>query len=188
MNIRLQLLQAALRLFAEEGYNAVGTQKIIDSVGVSKPTLYHYFGSKAGILQEIMDNFSDSFFPEFTKSATFNGDLVWCLENTMETLFHKGVTNEEFFRLLLTLSLAPPKSEEAAIAAGFLNEIYKILETLFINAEPQHGNIRGKSHILAHVFFSTAGTYLKFFWNGMLTAERNTAYLAVKQFMHGIYS
>ncbi|MBN1648201.1 MAG: TetR/AcrR family transcriptional regulator [Spirochaetales bacterium] len=186
--MKQKLLNTALRLFSEEGYNAAGTQKIIDEVGVTKPTLYHYFGSKAGILREIMDNHSGNLLPELTKASTYNGDLVWCLENTMETLFHMGVTNEAFFRLLLTLNLAPPKSEEAAIAAGFLAEIHKILEALFIAAEPQHGNIRGKSHILSHVFFSTAGTYLRFFWNRSLQAERNTAYLAVKQFMHGIYS
>lgn len=183
-----KLLNAALKLFSEEGYNAAGTQKIIDSVGVSKPTLYHHFGSKAGILQEIMSVHREMLFPELEKAAHYNGDLVWTLEHTMETLFHMGTTHEDFFRLLLTLSFAPPKSEEAELAGSFLSDIYKILEDLFIAAEPQHGNIRGKSRILSRIFFSTAGTYLGFFWSRTLQEERNTAYKAVKQFMHGIYA
>ena len=42
------LLQVALDLFHAKGYDAVGIQEIVDKAGVTKPTLYYYFGSKKG--------------------------------------------------------------------------------------------------------------------------------------------
>ena len=29
-----------------KGYDAVGVQEIVDTAGITKPTLYYYFGSK----------------------------------------------------------------------------------------------------------------------------------------------
>ena len=44
------ILNAALDLFYARGYDAVGVQEIVDRAGVTKPTLYYYFGSKLGLL------------------------------------------------------------------------------------------------------------------------------------------
>jgi AcrR family transcriptional regulator len=40
------LLQTALSLFARRGFSSVGVQEIVTAAGLSKPTLYHYFGHK----------------------------------------------------------------------------------------------------------------------------------------------
>ena len=48
------LLDAALDLFYAKGYDAVGVQEIVDRAGVTKPTLYYYFGSKIGLLQNLL--------------------------------------------------------------------------------------------------------------------------------------
>lgn len=49
------LLDAALDLFYAKGYDAVGVQEIVDRAGVTKPTLYYYFGSKIGLLQNLLE-------------------------------------------------------------------------------------------------------------------------------------
>ena len=50
MDTKTELLTAALKLFATEGYENAGIQKIVDAVNVKKPTLYYYFGNKQGVL------------------------------------------------------------------------------------------------------------------------------------------
>ena len=61
MDNRELLLNTALELFHAKGYDAVGVQEIVDRAGVTKPTLYYYFGSKLGLL--LHTNFvSDSLF------------------------------------------------------------------------------------------------------------------------------
>ena len=45
-----QMLDVAEEVFAEHGYGAVSMEEIAERVGVSKPMLYEYFGSKEGLL------------------------------------------------------------------------------------------------------------------------------------------
>ena len=46
----LQMLDIAEEVFAERGYLAASMDEIAERVGVSKPMLYEYFGSKEGLL------------------------------------------------------------------------------------------------------------------------------------------
>ena len=60
MDNRMNILEKALHLFYEKGYDAIGVQEIADAAGVTKPTLYHYFGSKYGLLQAVaMEGYAD---------------------------------------------------------------------------------------------------------------------------------
>lgn len=46
-----QMLQVAEAVFAESGYHATSMDEIATRVGVTKPMLYEYFGSKDGLLR-----------------------------------------------------------------------------------------------------------------------------------------
>ncbi len=47
---KAQMLAVAEQVFAERGYPAASMDEIAERVGVSKPMLYEYFGSKEGLL------------------------------------------------------------------------------------------------------------------------------------------
>jgi AcrR family transcriptional regulator len=49
---RRRLLEAALELFEEHGYEAVGVQDIAHAAGLAKGTFFNYFESKAHVLIE----------------------------------------------------------------------------------------------------------------------------------------
>ncbi len=50
---REQLLAAAARLFANQGYTATTMQQVADAAGVGKATLYHYVRDKPALLAAI---------------------------------------------------------------------------------------------------------------------------------------
>lgn len=52
---RNAVLAAARRLFAQNGYAATTVKQVADAAGVSAPTVYNGFGSKAGIAQALID-------------------------------------------------------------------------------------------------------------------------------------
>ena len=56
MDNREAILSEALHLFYVRGYDAVGVQEIVDAAGVTKPTLYYYFGSKKGLLESLFEH------------------------------------------------------------------------------------------------------------------------------------
>src|SRR5215211_7966667 len=61
---RALILDRALGLFAARGYDAVGVQEIVEAAGVTKPTLYHYFGSKRGLLEALVAEHAGEFLAE----------------------------------------------------------------------------------------------------------------------------
>ena len=48
-----RLLEAALRLFAEKGFEGTSVQDVVAAAGVTKGAMYHYFSSKEDLLYEI---------------------------------------------------------------------------------------------------------------------------------------
>lgn len=46
------VLRAAVRMFNERGYHATSLDDVAASLGVSKPTIYHYLGNKEQVLLE----------------------------------------------------------------------------------------------------------------------------------------
>lgn len=49
-----KILQAALQLFAKEGYHATSTNKVAKAAGVSEGLIFRHFGNKDGLLQAIL--------------------------------------------------------------------------------------------------------------------------------------
>ncbi|WP_310963662.1 TetR/AcrR family transcriptional regulator [Nocardioides terrisoli] len=50
------ILEAALRLFAEKGYDATSMREIAEALGISKPALYYHFDSKEDIVRAILQD------------------------------------------------------------------------------------------------------------------------------------
>lgn len=53
--IARHIARVAARLFAERGYHATPVRVIVEEAGVAKPTLYHYYGSKEGLAQAVLN-------------------------------------------------------------------------------------------------------------------------------------
>jgi AcrR family transcriptional regulator len=50
-----KIMQAALELFAQEGYNATSTSRVAKHAGVSEGLIFRHFENKEGLLQAILD-------------------------------------------------------------------------------------------------------------------------------------
>jgi TetR/AcrR family transcriptional regulator len=55
INTKAKIFMAAARLFAEKGYNGVSMREISETTGLSKPTIYYYFGNKEGIYSALIE-------------------------------------------------------------------------------------------------------------------------------------
>jgi AcrR family transcriptional regulator len=54
MNVRDQLLEAAVQVYAESGYHGATTRRIASAAGVNEITLFRHFGSKDVLLREAL--------------------------------------------------------------------------------------------------------------------------------------
>jgi TetR/AcrR family transcriptional regulator len=188
MDNRTTLLDCALNLFTAQGYNAVGVQEIVDAAGVTKPTLYHYFGSKRGLLDTLLAERMAPLFLKLHEVLPYAGDLTLCLENITRAVFGFALEQPQVYRLLLSLSFAPPDSLPAQAARPVWVRLHSLLETVFEQAANDHGNMRGRHKTYAATLLGMLNTYISFAHNGDLTLNDDLVYRAVHQFQHGIYS
>ena len=56
------VLDAAERLMAQKGYEAATVSALVDEAGVPASSIYHYFGSKEGVLLAVMERGAERFF------------------------------------------------------------------------------------------------------------------------------
>lgn len=69
---RRELLDKAIGVFADLGYNATTVRRIADEVGMLAGSLYYYFESKDAMLEEILRTFLDELWEGTTPSWTPN--------------------------------------------------------------------------------------------------------------------
>ena len=122
----------------------VGTQEIVDAAGITKPTLYHYFGSKEGLLAALFAEYFDPFLGRLREVARYEGDLPLTMDKVTAAYFGFAQENRAFYRMLLSLIYAPPESQALRIASSFAAEPFNILERLFLAAAKDHGNMKGR--------------------------------------------
>ena len=54
-NSKNEILNTAIRLFSQKGYEGVGVQEICDNAGITNPTLYYFLKSLTRILTAVID-------------------------------------------------------------------------------------------------------------------------------------
>ena len=59
---RTRLLEAATRLFHEQGYHATGIATILREAEVSRASLYHFFPSKEDLLIGVLERYEEGLF------------------------------------------------------------------------------------------------------------------------------
>src|SRR6266540_3243600 len=94
---RSKILTNAIKLFSLRGFDAVGVQEIADAVGVKKPTLYHYFGSKSGLLKAILDETFEELFTSLEK-VEYNPNVVDSLKSIAKFYFDFALRHRAFYR------------------------------------------------------------------------------------------
>ncbi len=187
-NNRSLILETALKLFSNYGYEATGVQEICERTGITKPTLYHYFGSKQGLLDAVLAEKMLPLMRTLSLAAEYKHDLVTNITEILRLMLSYARAEPLFYRLQLGLSFASPKSEAYLAIQPFLKQQTELLTELFKQAANDHGNMLGREETYALSLMGTANTYALQVLNGQLEADEELLYRAAHQYMHGIYS
>ncbi len=188
INNKEKILKWSLKLFSSRGYEAVGIQEIVDRSEITKPTLYHYFGSKKGLLNELINLYGNNFSIKISEAAVYNHDIVNNLNKLAFAFINFALENKEFYRMQLAMYFSPPESESNKSVLQMNLKIYKLIEELFEKASNDHGNMKGRHKTYAATFIGMINTYIGLILNKYIELNDDMIYKAVKQFMHGIFS
>jgi AcrR family transcriptional regulator len=188
MDSRAGLMHAALGLFARRGYDAVGVQEIAESAGVAKPTLYHFFGSKQGLLEAIFTEYAGSLDDAVRAAARYERDLPLTLDRIVAAYVDFAARQPEFYRLEMALYFAPRDSAANRIAARHYARRHAMIEQVFVEAVHDHGNVRGRHRRYTVSLIGMINSYIALQLGEHLVITDRLRRDIVHQFSHGIYS
>lgn len=188
MDHRSTILECALHLFAKRGYDAVGVQEIVEAAGVTKPTLYHYFGNKRGVLEALVHEGFAPLFAQLDTIAPVQGDVPETLRRVIHRFFQFATLYPELYRLLLTMAVALPENEAFQITETIIVRQRTYFESLFQVFSAYNGNLRGREPIYAVTFQAIVHSNITLALQQKLALDSSVAQRAVQQFVFGIYA
>jgi AcrR family transcriptional regulator len=112
---REAVLDAAERLMAEHGYDAATVAALVDEAGVPASSIYHYFGSKEGVLLAVMQRGAERFFellPDLDRPLGSQAEHLQALVDTVAATLER---NPDFLRILVVMATQPVNAEEGEV-------------------------------------------------------------------------
>lgn len=95
-----RIFQAAVRLFAEQGFAATSLRQVADAVGISRPTLYYYFSSKDEFLQRLVGEVTTAGAETMAEIAAQGSDPWERIRLSVSALLRRRVQDPLKFRAL----------------------------------------------------------------------------------------
>jgi AcrR family transcriptional regulator len=134
--VREQILQAGLKAFAEKGFAGASVQDIIDATKVTKPVLYYYFKSKAGLYQALLDEASDESYRLVKEAAARADDLEGRLVEIFTALFDFLHERRDLLRLAFGATFASPGELPAKLTNSAKGErLFEYVHSLIAQAQ-----------------------------------------------------
>jgi AcrR family transcriptional regulator len=104
---REAVLDAAEGLMAEQGYEAATVAALVEEAGVPPSSIYHYFGSKEGVLLAVMERGAERFFealPAIDRRVGSQAEHLQALVDTTATTLEE---HPDFLRILVVMAAQP---------------------------------------------------------------------------------
>lgn len=193
MDNREAILKVALNLFCNRGYDAVGVQEIVDKAGITKPTLYYYFGSKQGLLKEILDSNSTVLGRMLNDAVEKPGNVPDVLFRVAQAYFDFARNHWEFYLFMVGQLHSGRETEGFQAVHPFISQYYKILVKIFEDSSDELGNMRGRQMQFAVSFMGILDSHMMIFMinedeQGDFSVSDEKIREIVNQFLYGIYS
>ena len=182
------IARVSLALFARKGFESVGVNEIAEKTSLTKPSLYHHFGSKDGLLAAIIEDLGQKLLDITGKAADYRHDIVLKLTRLFSESIGFALDNQDFFRLLLRLFASAPETPGYEAGSVLRGKLIAMYTGLFRLASEDHGNMRNREIIYAETFWGLIAGCATLAMNGTLKLDSAAQFRIVHQYMHGIFS
>src|SRR5437899_10149649 len=105
------VLDAAERVMAEHGYDGTSVARVVKEAGIPISSVYHYFGSKDGVLLAVMERGADRFFADLPDVDERIGTAEEHLAAMIAALEAALDEHPDFLKLVVVMAAQPPAGE-----------------------------------------------------------------------------
>lgn len=118
-----RILLEALQLFSSKGYDATSVREICEAAGITKPTLYHFYGSKEGVYRALVDGTLEAFHANLVRDLEAKIPVQEKLRRVARGYFDNARQNRELMRFILSLVHNPAGSAPRTDFPRFYEEM-----------------------------------------------------------------
>jgi AcrR family transcriptional regulator len=132
---RERIIEAATRLFCRKGFSATGLREIVKEAGVSVAMVNYHFGSKQGLLIEMVTSFFDEIHDKAEEILTQQDIPEVMLRRWLRTIIGIYRRNPEMVRIAIT-ELPHEMPEIVEIKANLVKRLVAIYTTKLLPILP----------------------------------------------------
>jgi AcrR family transcriptional regulator len=136
---REAVLDAAERLMAEQGYEAATVARLVEEAGIPPSSIYHYFGSKEGVLLAVMERGAERFFDELPVIDRRIGSQADHLRAVVDTVATTLERNPDFLRILVVMAAQPINAGQGEVH----RVVNRVRERALVGLRAQMGVVFG---------------------------------------------
>ena len=159
-----RILRTALELFAVKGYDATSVREICAAAGITKPTLYHFFGSKDGVLTALVNSGFTRFRRIVDDAMAEPGPMQTRLKVLTRALFASACEQPTFWRFMHSIVWAPPGTAPPVKCDEFYDGVVSVLarasEEAAARGEISQGNTDVRMLVLMGAISEAATGYV----------------------------
>lgn len=143
----------AAELFAEKGFAATSIREIAEAAGVTKPTLYYYFGSKEGLVRHIVRGSICAFADAVARCVAADASLEETLLAIAESQLTYADAHPAAVKLFCRIQHQPPGEVPLDDLCAESQEGLSRLAALF-EAAAERGEIAARDSFLLATSFA----------------------------------
>lgn len=151
LGLRQTILDAAAKLFLEEGYAQFSMRQIAEGIGYSATTIYRYFSDKDDLLFAVVDRGFHEFEQALTTAAASSHDPTERLRALGRAYIDFGRANPAYYQLMFMQRgdylCSPPAGAEKPRVAAF-SALEQAVEAALAAGAITPGDPRAYSHLL----------------------------------------
>lgn len=158
-----RMINAALKIFAANGYRHASTDDIVAEAGISKGLLFHYFGSKLGLYTFLYDYSTRFMKLELTTGVLSSADDYFEIRKQIEFAKMQVLRNYPYMQCFLERCASENVSEALTATErqrNVLSDVYAVLK-----------NQADRSRFLDDVAFEKLDTMLDYTISGLMNAR-----------------
>ena len=129
------VLDAAEGLMAEQGFEAATIAAVVKEAGIPASSIYHYFGSKEGLLLAVMERGTQRFFESLAEPTERLGPPPQHLGALVEATAATLEEQPDFLRLILVMATQAPTAGSRELSTM----VERVREMALERLRPQMG-------------------------------------------------
>lgn len=128
---RTRIRDAAISLFAQNGYAGTSVREIVERAGVTKPVLYYYFKSKEGLFRAIMGDASEWQETLIAEVLDTPGTALERLIRLYRRIYEAFLENQDFFKFIHALIFGLSQGTPTYDLDKFHNRMSDVIKAIY---------------------------------------------------------